>query len=532
MPKDENKFITRTMPNSADAEKACLAAMMMDSEICATMCAMLDENCFYTQRYKIVFKAIQEINSRNVPSDIIAVSSYLSKNNTISLIGGMEGLIDIAECIPSTTNYRHFMNTVLETAKFREIINCCNGIISYCYDTNDSAQKAIAYAQSEIFSISDGKTADSLRHASESVPEVVEKLEGAYRRKGALMGICTHFKNIDNITNGFLPGQMIVIAARPGVGKTSFVINVVDNIAKYEKKERTVAIFNLEMSSVELVQRMVMHLGALDMQLMLSGKEPQEDLKKVWSASTTINNSNVYIDDTGTITPEEIASKCRRLKMKKGLDLVVIDYLQLMKCSKDFRGNKQAEVEELSRQMKLMAKDLKVPVIVLSQMSRDIEKRSTTNFKNNSSGQSEDVEPVLADLRGSGAIEQDADMVAFLDSDKSLKWGNEQCIKFIIAKHRSGPLDTLYFAFVKNKMQFNPVKDKFYPKKEVANQEDTAKTEQNESAQDEVGKIPDSDNYYDTDIPYDAVPDVEVADGNVFDNIDINTVPPAGDDEE
>lgn len=528
MPKDENKYITRTMPNSADAEKACLAAMMMDSEICATMCAMLDENCFYTQRYKIVFKAISEISSRNVPADIIAVSSYLSKNNTISLVGGMEGLIDIADCIPSTTNYRHFMNTVLETAKFREIINCCNGIISYCYDTNDSAQKAIAYAQSEIFSISDGKTTDSLRHASESVPEVVEKLEGAYRRKGALMGICTHFKNIDNVTNGFLPGQMIVIAARPGVGKTSFVINVVDNIAKYEKKERTVAIFNLEMSSVELVQRMVMHLGSLDMQLMLSGQEPQEDLKKVWSASTTINNSNIYIDDTGTITPEEIASKCRRLKMKKGLDLVVIDYLQLMKCSKDFRGNKQAEVEELSRQMKLMAKDLKVPVIVLSQMSRDIEKRSTTNFKN-SSGQSEDVEPVLADLRGSGAIEQDADMVAFLDSDKTLKWGNEQCIKFIIAKHRSGPLDTLYFAFVKNKMQFNPVKDKFYPKKEAATEE-AAKDEQTETVEEDVGKIPESDNYYDADAS-EGVPDVAVDSDNEFDDIDVSVIPPAENEE-
>lgn len=531
MPKDENKYITRTMPNSADAEKACLAVMMMDSELCATMCAMLDEDSFYTQRYKIVFKAIYEINSRNIPADIIAVSSYLSKNNTISLVGGMEALVDIADCIPSTTNYRHFMNTVIETAKFREIINCCNGIISYCYDTNDTAEKAIAYAQSEIFKITGGKTADSLKHASESIPEVVEKLEGAYRRKEPLRGICTHFNNIDDVTNGFLPGQMIVIAARPGVGKTSFVINVVDNIAKFEKKERTIAIFNLEMSSVELVQRMVMHLGGLDMQLMLSGKEPQEDLKKVWSASTTINNSNVYIDDTGTITPEEIASKCRRLKMKKGLDLIVIDYLQLMKCSKDFRGNKQAEVEELSRQMKLMAKDLKVPIIVLSQMSRDIEKRSSTpNFKN-SSGGGEDVEPVLADLRGSGAIEQDADMVAFLDSDKALKWGNEQCIKFIIAKHRSGPLKTLYFAFVKNKMLFTPVRDKFYPKKETADGEEIEPAKLPEPIQDGIGNIPDSDDVYDMDTSTESVSSM-ANDFEAFDDDFVNTIPPETDDEE
>ncbi|MDE6614678.1 MAG: DnaB-like helicase C-terminal domain-containing protein, partial [Clostridia bacterium] len=272
---------------------------------------------------------------------------------------------------------------------------------------------------------------------------VMERIEKAYSENGSQSGLQVGFRNLDEATNGFLPGQMIVLAARPGCGKTSFVMNMVSNIASKKDSKEVVAVFNLEMSAIELVLRMMSNIAGIDSRDLQKGLENKDGLDKIWIAQEVLKNSNVYIDDSAEITTAQIMSKCRRLKAQKGrLDLVVIDYLQLISPT-DSRKSKLEQVSDISRFVKLLAKELKVPVIILSQMSRSIEQR-------------DDKTPMLSDLRDSGAIEQDADIVAFLtEGDFEASNGNAP-ICLMIAKHRNGSVCDLYFEWDKSKMRFKP----------------------------------------------------------------------------
>ncbi len=276
----------------------------------------------------------------------------------------------------------------------------------------------------------------------------MERIENAYGNRGSQGGLKVGFKNLDEATNGFLPGQMIVLAARPGCGKTSFVMNMVANLASKADSEEVVAVFNLEMSAGELVMRLMANIAGVDSRDLANGLENQDSLDKVWVAQDVLQKSNIYIDDTAEITTEQIKSKCRRLKMQRGrLDLVVIDYLQLITPSEAKKSTLES-VTKISRDIKIMAKELKVPIVILSQMSRSIEKREKEDGS--------DKDPKLSDLRDSGAIEQDADIVAFLtDGDFGVDAGNVP-IRFMIAKHRSGSIGELYFEWDKSKMRFKP----------------------------------------------------------------------------
>lgn len=432
----------RSMPCSMEAEQAVLGAIISDNEVAIRIVSDLSEDDFYEKNHKTIFAQIQKLSKDNKPIDIVMLASSLDREGLLSQVGGVTTLDELVDSIPSTANVDYYVNILNMNSLRRRLIRECRGVIDKSYEEED-AEKVVAYAESQIYNVAEKKDSSSLLHVSNTTVEVMERIEKAYSESGSQGGLKVGFKNLDEATNGFLPGQMIVLAARPGCGKTSFVMNMVANIASRKDSEEVVAVFNLEMSAGELVMRLISNIAGLDSRDLANGLENKDSLDKVWLAQDILQRSNVYIDDTAAITTEQIMSKCRRLKMQKGrLDLVVIDYLQLITPS-DSKKSKLDSVSDISRFVKILAKELKVPVIILSQMSRGIEQR-------------DDKEPKLSDLRDSGAIEQDADIVAFLtDGDFNVDAGNA-AIRFMIAKHRNGSVCDLYFEWDKSKMRFRP----------------------------------------------------------------------------
>jgi len=437
-----NKTAVRNIPCSIEAEQAVLGAIISDNEVAVRIVCDIDESDFYANIYKTIFRQIKILTNQNKPVDIVMLASSLDREGLLQEVGGVTTLDDLVDSIPSTANIDYYVNILKMNSLRRKIIRECNDIITTSYKEED-AEKVLAVAESLIYNISEKSDSSSLLHISNTTVEVMERIERAYSESGSQGGLKVGFKNLDEATNGFMPGQMIVLAARPGCGKTSFVMNMVSNIASRKDSKEVVAVFNLEMSSIELVLRMMSNIAGVDSRDIQNGLENQEGLDKIWLAQEILKNSNVYIDDSAMITTEQIMSKCRRLKAQKGrLDLVVIDYLQLISPS-DSRKSKLEQVSYISRFVKLLAKELKVPVIILSQMSRSIENR-------------DDKTPKLSDLRESGAIEQDADIVAFLtEGEFGVDNGNTP-ICLMIAKHRNGSVCDLYFEWDKSKMRFKP----------------------------------------------------------------------------
>ncbi len=437
-----NRSAVRNIPCSIEAEQAVLGAIISDNEIAVRIVCDIDESDFYSNVYKTVFRQIKILTNQNKPVDIVMLASSLDREGKLQEIGGVTTLDELVDSIPSTANIDYYVNILKMNSLRRKIIKECGDIIATSYKEED-AEKVLAVAESLIYNISEQKESSSLMHISNTTVEVMERIEKAYSENGSQGGLKVGFKNLDEATNGFMPGQMIVLAARPGCGKTSFVMNMVSNIASRKDGKEVVAVFNLEMSAIELVLRMMSNIAGIDSRDIQNGLENREGLDKIWLAQDILKNSNVYIDDSAMITTEQIMSKCRRLKAQKGrLDLVVIDYLQLISPS-DSRKSKLEQVSDISRFVKLLAKELKVPVIILSQMSRSIENR-------------DDKTPKLSDLRESGAIEQDADIVAFLTEGEFEASNNATPICLMIAKHRNGSVCDLYFEWDKSKMRFKP----------------------------------------------------------------------------
>lgn len=434
--------IRRAMPCSLEAEQAVLGAIMSDNEVAIRIVSDLSADDFYAKNHKIIFEQIQKLSKENKPIDIVMLASSLDMDGLLSEVGGVTTLDELIDSIPSTANVDYYVNIINMNSLRRRLIRECSGVIEKAYAEED-AEKVVAYAESQIYNVSEKKESSSLLHISNTTVEVMDRIVKAYNEKGSQSGLKVGFKNLDEATNGFLPGQMIVLAARPGCGKTSFVMNMVANLAAKPDSEEVVAVFNLEMSAGELVLRLVSNITGVDSRDLANGLENKGNLDKVWVAQDLLQRSNVYIDDTAAITTEQIMSKCRRLKMQKGrLDLIIIDYLQLITPSESGK-NTLENVTKISRAIKILAKELKAPVIILSQMSRSIDQR-------------EDKEPKLSDLRDSGAIEQDADIVAFLtDGEFNVEAGNVP-IRLMIAKQRNGAVCDLYYEWDKSKMRFKP----------------------------------------------------------------------------
>lgn len=478
----------RTMPNSFEAEQAVLAAMLLDTEVCDRFIPALDIDDFYTSADKKIFSAVKELFAEGGAVDAVGLVSRLNRRGELDSVGGVSAIESMVDTIPSTANADYYLSIVKRDSALRTIIRRCNEVIERAY-SDDNADSVRAFAESKFFDLGSGGAEEGgLQHISDPMSQLVSKLNDVYTHKSTSKGLLTGFYNLDSVLNGMLGGQILVVAARPGLGKTSFALNIVTNIAA-RNEGNVMAVFNLEMSATELAQRMLVNLTKISMNKLVRGEEDGNDWDDIWRSVRAVNKSGIYIDDTVNTTPEDILHKCRALRKKQGrLDLIVIDYLQLMGSSnKNSRASKQQEVAEISRGMKILAKELGVPVILLSQMSRDIEKR-----------EKDDKTPRLSDLRESGAIEQDADVVMFIHRAEDSLETSVKNVDLIIAKHRNGPTDILHFIFDGDKMTFTPTAHKASAFK---------KTETSESKEGE-DYLPSADDYIPPEPPADAPDDL------------------------
>ena len=424
----------KIMPHNMEAEQSVLGCILIDSNAMADIITDLKSEDFYAEAHKIIFDNMFNVYKNHSPIDFVTLCDELENSKMLESVGGFEYITYLTNFVPSASNYSHYVNIIKRDSTLRKLIFASNKIIEYAYAKPDK-EKAVAFAEKQVFDISQDQDKSSLSHLKESVMEVLSKFETIQKDRDSLKGLSTGFYGLDNITNGLQNADLILIAARPGFGKTSLAMNIVVNAAI--KKNAKCAVFSIEMPKTQLAQRALCSVAYVSMAKALKGDLKSDEWSALWSANDKLSKSNIYVDDSSLNTPVDILSKCRRLKADKGLDLVMIDYLQLMNNSGKAKDNRQQEITEISRSLKILARELNVPVIVLSQLSRAVESRK-------------DHRPVLSDLRESGAIEQDADIVMFIhradmyNDSAEIETNNKEVIAdIIIAKHRNGALGTV-----------------------------------------------------------------------------------------
>lgn len=439
----------KTIPHSIEAEQAVLGSMFLTKYALQKAVESLNEKLFYLDSHGKIFAAISELQEVNKPIDIMTVSEELKKRNWLNSIGGIEYLTEVATSVPTAANIDEYIRIVEEKAILRKLIDEGTDIVTSAYNSNNSINEILDNAETKILNVVKTRKGTEFRTIQEVLFKTQSDLEKLSKNKGEITGVQTGFFKLDKITSGFHPHELIIIAARPGMGKTAFALNLATNIAISGK---TVALFNMEMSGEQLTSRMLASVGQIEGGKLKNGNLKNEDWKRVNEAISRLADTKMYIDDTAGMTIGEIRAKCRRLaSMKDGLDIIIIDYLQLIQGSDRYKGNRVQEVTEISRSLKTLAMELKVPVIALSQLSRSVEGKGRANNR-----------PMLSDLRESGSIEQDADIVAMLHREDyydktALIDENTSRTTLIIAKHRNGPVCDIPLIFKTNTSTFNSV---------------------------------------------------------------------------
>lgn len=427
-----SKIEGRMMPHSIEGEQSVLGCVLIDTDAGFNILSALKDSDFYVEAHKIIFNAMYEIYKNNSPVDLITLSDELEKKDLLESVGGLEYITTLTNIVPSASNYRHYMEIVKRDSVLRKLINAGNDIVNHAYAGGEK-DDAIAFAEKNIFDIGREEERSSLTHIGDALDGVMEKFELIQKDKGSLRGIPTGLYGLDKLLNGLQNSDLILVAARPGCGKTSLAMNIVNHAAIQGK--RHCAVFNLEMPKSQLAQRSLCSVAYVDMEKALKGELDVKEWKALWSAKEKLSKASIYVDDSSLNTPMDILSKCRKLKREKGLDLIMIDYLQLMSSGAKSTESRQQEVSSMSRSLKIAAKELNVPIILLSQLSRSVEQRS-------------DHRPQLSDLRESGAIEQDADIVIFvyrpdMYNDVPENEKGQDIAEIIVAKHRNGPQGTV-----------------------------------------------------------------------------------------
>lgn len=440
------------LPQNIEAEEAVLGAILVNPDVITKVVETLKPESFYKPAHKYVYEAMLQLFNTNERIDLVSVSDVLSYSSKLETVGGRAFINDLSYKTITTSNIEYYARIVQEKAVKRALINAGSEIVSFGYDMNP-IDESLEGAEKLIFDIASKKATTDLSHIKDLVLNTYEKIEYRYEHKDELLGLRTDFYELDTMTNGLQKSDLIILAARPSMGKTAFALNMAQNVAIKEKVP--VAIFSLEMSKEQLVQRMLCSQAEVDTQRLKTGNMQSKDWDKLASAMNDFTQAPIYIDDTSGCTLTDIRAKCRRLKMEqKDLGLIVIDYLQLMESSG--REDRMQQISAISRGLKTLARELDVPVIALSQLSRAVESRT-------------DKRPMLSDLRESGAIEQDADIVMFIYRDEYYKKGEEEEevskaaakgeSEIIIAKHRNGPVGTVKLLFQGNITKFkNPIK--------------------------------------------------------------------------
>ena len=437
----------RSLPQNLDAEMAILAACLITKSAADKVCEEITPEMFFSESNKRIFEAIYTLHESKKPIDMMTLTNELEKNNSLALIGGMEYLTDVLDSIISAANVEYYINIVQEKYLRRRLIEVSTNIQTSAYEENSDTNEVVDNAEKQIFAVTKERKSGEFRSISEVLRKTQERLEYLAQNGSAITGLPTGFNDLDAMTSGLHENELIIIAARPAMGKTAFALNLAVNAALSTPK--AVALFNLEMGAEQLAERMIGSVGGIDMGKLKTGQLDDKDWQKVNEAMSELGETNIYIEDMSGITVGDIRAKCRRLATsEKGLALVLIDYLQLIQGGARYAGNRQQEVSEISRSLKTMALELKVPVIALAQLSRNVELR-------------EDKRPIMSDLRESGSIEQDADIVAFLyrddyynpDKYKDVS-GSTSVTELIIGKHRSGSTGTVELLFEKNLSNF------------------------------------------------------------------------------
>ncbi|GMA48206.1 replicative DNA helicase [Tetragenococcus muriaticus] len=439
----------RVPPQDIEAEQAVLGAIFLDSDAIIEAMELLVPNSFYRRSHQIIFQCMMQLNDRNEAIDLITLKAEIEKSNSLEDIGGISYLTELSQISPTSSSISYYAKIVDDKATLRQLIQTANKIVTTGFEQNENVQEIVEDAEKSIMEVSEKSNSNGFQSIADVLNQTIENIDELAQNNEEITGLPTGYKALDKMTAGLQKDELLIIAARPAVGKTAFALNIAQNVGT--KTDNTVAIFSLEMGAESLVSRMLCAEGSIDANHLRTGQLTDEEWRNLIVAMGSLSKASIYIDDTPGIKVSEIRARCRKLAQETGnLGLILIDYLQLIEGSG--RESRQQEVSEISRQLKKIAKELNVPVVALSQLSRGVEQR-------------QDKRPVLSDIRESGSIEQDADIVAFLyrddyyqrenEDEEEEKTNNDNVIEVIIEKNRNGARGTVELLFIKEYNKFS-----------------------------------------------------------------------------
>ncbi|HBM82016.1 MAG: replicative DNA helicase [Clostridiales bacterium] len=437
----------RVPPNNLEAEQSVLGSMLLDKNAISIVSEMLRGEDFYKEAHRLIFDTIIELFDKDEPVDLVTIVDSLRAKNILETVGGMTYLSNLASSVPTTANVKYYAKIVEEKSTLRKLIKSCTETMEKCYQGSTDVPAILDKAEKDIFDISQKAVTHDFEPLSRVLERGFDEIEKLYNNKGSITGIPSGFPELDAKTSGFQKGDMILIAARPSMGKTAFVLNIAEYAAIMN--HNIVALFSLEMPKEQIAYRMLCSEANIDMLKLRSGNLSDDDWERLAASAGPLASAKIFIDDTPGISVTEMRSKCRRLKIEHGLDIIIIDYLQLMQ-GRGRPENRQQEVSEISRSIKALAKEMDTPVIACAQLSRAPEART-------------DHRPMLSDLRESGSIEQDADVVCFLYRDEYYNQDTDKknIAEVIISKQRNGPTGTVELAYIGKYTKFGRL-DKFH----------------------------------------------------------------------
>ncbi|MDD4047403.1 MAG: replicative DNA helicase [Clostridia bacterium] len=440
-------LLEKMPPYNLEAEQAVLGSMMIDKEAVYIALEILQAEDFYKEANQIMYSTIVELEAKGEPVDMITLTEELHRRGSVEKVGGVGYISEIANVVPTAANVQRYAEIVVEKSILRRLIRVSTNIANRCYEDQEDTHELLDKAEKMIFEIAENRNFSGLIPLKQVLSSTLEKIEYLANRKGSVTGVPSFFTDLDRMTSGWQPSDLVIVAARPAMGKTSFCLNVAQNAAI--KAKTSVAIFSLEMSKEQLVQRMMSSEAMIDQHKIRTGCLQDEEWLRLTKVTQPLSTANIYIDDTPAISVLELRAKARRLKAEKGLGLIIIDYIQLMQMGKR-NENRQQEISEISRSLKALARELNIPVLALSQLSRAVE-------------QTQDKRPALSHLRESGALEQDADIVMFIFREEYYVPDTEKpgIAEIIIAKHRNGPTGSVELGFIKEFTKFVNI-DKYH----------------------------------------------------------------------
>ena len=440
MPAMEENVLKRILPHSVEAEQSVIGSMIMDREAIVVASELIAGEDFYNKQYGILFETMVELNEEGSPVDLVTLQNRLKEKDVPPEVSSLEFVRDLITAVPTSANIKYYANIVAEKSTLRKLIRLNEEIANTCYAGKENLEYILEDTEKRVFQLVQKRNTGDFVPIRQVVMNAMDKIETAAKNKGSVTGIPTGFTDLDYRTAGMQPSDLVLIAARPSMGKTAFVLNIAQHVAF--KKNKTVAIFSLEMSKEQLVNRMFSLESSVDAQKLRTGQLNDQEWERLIESAGVIGRSNLIIDDTPGISISELRSKCRKFKLEHDLSMIIIDYLQLMSGS-GRSDSRQQEISDISRSLKSVARELSVPVLALSQLSRAVEQRP-------------DHRPMLSDLRESGAIEQDADVVMFIYRDDYYNHDTDKkgVSEIIIAKQRNGPIGTIELAWLPEYTKF------------------------------------------------------------------------------